>query len=365
MVSIVARLRDRITSANAAAMALNAMRETVSNRLAAVSLESVVPGRSARSTPQARIALWLSGVSMVVLLIATANVGTLLLLRAAKRRRDFAVRITLGAGPSHLARQMLVESLLLALGGSAVGLVLARWFAEIVRVTLLPTVATDAGIIDWRVLVVSLGVAGVTGLLAGVAPLARLAPTDLSVELRAGGGHGSSGRFGFQPVLLAVQVALSMLLLIGAGLFVRSLHRVQSQDRGCSTARLLEVTLDFRQATAGADRDRVHIDLVRRVASVPGVTGVSVVQGMPFSSHNIPPIHVPGYTMPSPTAVQLPIMYASTPEYLDMMGVRAREGRLFTSADTAGTPLVVLVNETMARTMWPNRSAFGVGALGV
>jgi predicted permease len=156
-----------------------------------------------------------------------------------------------------------------------------------------------------------------------------------------------------------VQVALSFVLLVGAGLFVRSLQRVQSQDLGFSTARLLSVTLDFHGAATGAARDRIYEDMVRRVASVPGVTGVSVVQGMPFGSHNIPPIHVPGYVMPPPNMQQLPILYAATPAYLEMMGVRLVEGRLFTRADTTGTPLVVLVNETMARTMWPGRSAIG------
>jgi predicted permease len=163
----------------------------------------------------------------------------------------------------------------------------------------------------------------------------------------------------YQHVLLAAQVAMSVLLLVGAGLFVRSLERVQSQDLGFSTAHLLHITLDFRGATAAPEHDRVHTEAAPRIASIPGVTGVTLVQGMPFSSHNIPPIHVPGYAMPSPGAQQLPIMYAATPAYLDMMGVKLREGRLFTRGDTAGTPLVVLVNETMARTMWPGRSAIG------
>ena len=363
VVSVLARLRDGVTPAAAGVLASRAIREIVIASVGAdapsVSLESIVPGPSARQSPQARVALWLSGVSMVVLLIATANVGTLLLLRAARRRRDVAIRMTLGAGRRQLARQFVVESLVLAIAGCVMGLVLSRWLADIVRVTLLPNVAPSDRVVDPTVLAVSILAACLAGLLASLGPLAQLGRRNLSVELRAGGGHGTSGRFVFQHVLLALQVALSMVLVVGAGLFVQSLRRVQLQDLGFSTSRLLHVELDFRGPTPALERDRLHSEATRRIASIPGVTGVTPVQGMPFSSHNIPPMSVPGYAMPSPGVQQLPIMYAATPAYLEMMGVRLSGGRLFTARDTTGTPLVVLVNETMARTMWPGRSAIG------
>ncbi|HTK50379.1 MAG TPA: ADOP family duplicated permease [Gemmatimonadaceae bacterium] len=363
MVSVVAHLRRGVRVNEAQALALQTLRATLpadgADRLTAVPLESVMPGHASRSTPQARIALWLTGVSVVVLLVATANVGTLLLLRAAKRRREAAVRLSLGAPLLHLARQSIVVSLLLSLVGCVLGLVLAHWIGTIVRVTLMPNVAAITDVIEPTVLAASVAVACGAGLLASLGPIAQLTRRNLSLELRAGGGHGASGRVAYQHALVAVQVAMSVVLLIGAGLFVRSLARVQSQDLGFSTARLIHVTLDFRGPTPGPEQDRALAEAAQRIASLPGVTGVTVVQGMPFSSHNIPPIHVPGYTMPSPAAQQLPIMYAATPAYLDLMGVRLREGRLFTRGDTTGTPLVVLVNETMARTMWPGRSAIG------
>ena len=361
-VAIIARLRDGVTPAVASTVALRAVRETAgmqADRLSAIALESLVPGRSARQTPQARIALWLAGVSLVVLLIATANVGTLLLLRAAKRRRDAAVRVSLGASTMQLARQALVEGIMLALAGATLGLVVARWLADIVRVTLLPNVTIAGGVVDPKVLATTVAAACLAGIAASLGPIAQLRRTNLSAALRSGGGHGASGRLVYQHLLLAVQVALSFVLLVGAGLFVRSLDRVRSQDLGFSTARLLYVTLDLHGAAAGPARDRIYEDAVRRVASVPGVNRVTVVQSMPFGPHNIPPIHVPGYVMPPPTTQQLPILYGATPEYLDLMGVRLVEGRLFTRADTTGTPLVALVNETMARTMWPGRSAIG------
>jgi len=363
MVSILAHLRKGVGATEAEALALQTLRETLpgdgTDRLTAVPLESVMPGRASRSTPQARIALWLTGVSVVVLLIATANVGTLLLLRAAKRRREAAVRLSLGARLLHLARQSVVESLLLSLVGCALGLALAHGIGTVIRATLLPNVAATTEFIESKVLAVSVAVACATGLLASLGPIAQLTSRNLSLELRAGGGYGASGRVAYQHALVALQVTMSVVLLIGAGLFVRSLERVKSQDLGFSTARLIHVTLDFRAAAPGSEQDRALAEAAQRIASVPGVTGATVVQGMPFSSHNIPPIHVPGYAMPSPAAQQLPIMYAATPAYLDMMGVRLRAGRLLTRGDTTGTPLVVLVNETMARTMWPGRSPIG------
>jgi predicted permease len=363
MIAIVARLHDGVTPATAGMMAARSVREaafpSANTQLSSVTLESVVPGPSTRQSPQARVALWLTGVSLVVLLIATANVGTLMLLRAARRRRDVAIRLTLGATRAQLARQPLVESIVLALAGCVLGLILARWFADLVRVTLLPNVAAVERVVDPKVLLVSIGAACAAGLLAGLGPLTQLGRTDLTHELKAGGGHGSSGRFLFHHVLLALQVALSMILVIGAGLFVQSLRRVQSQDLGFSTAQLLHIELDFRGSAPAIDRDRAHTEATRRIASVPGVTGVTVVQGMPFSSHNIPPMSIPGYALPSPSVQQLPIMYAATPTYLDMMGVTLRAGRLLTQRDTTGTPLVILVNETMARTAWPGQNPIG------
>ena len=361
IISVLGRLRPGVSPIAASAMVTAALRDGTAaaegDRLTSSTLEAVAPGRSARQSPQARIALWLTGVSLVVLVIATANVATLLLLRNARRRRETAVRITLGASRGRLARQSLLEGLLLALLGCAAGLLVARWFGDVVRVTLLPNVAASVAMIDGPVLLASIIAACGAGLLAGAVPLVRAGRHDLSTELRAGGGHGASGRFMMQHVLVALQVTLCTLLLVGAGLFVRSLQRVRSQDLGFSTARLLHVTLAFRGKVPAIERDAAHAEAVRRVQSMAGVTGVTVVQGMPFAAHHIPPFSIPG--APDFGGGQPPIMYGATPAYLAMMGVVLREGRLITARDTRGAPLVVLVNETMARNAWPGRSALG------
>jgi predicted permease len=363
VVSVVARLRPGVMLAGAQRAATATLRTALDGRrdnsTATIELESVVPGASARQTPQARIALWLSGVSLVVLLIATANVATLLLLRALARRREIAVRIALGVGRARLARQLLTESLLLAAAGAAVGLVVARWLAGIIRVTLLPGLAPSERFVEGQVLVATAVVAIAAGVLAGLAPLAQLARRTITAELNAAGGRGSAQRSAMQRGLVGLQVALCTVLLVGAGVFVRSLQRVQSQDLGFDTSRLLLVELDFRRKLGGFVNDQIHVEAAARLALLPGVSGATVVQAMPFGFHHIPPISVPGLPTPPTANGQLPILYGATPEYLRLMNVKLLEGRLITARDTRESPLVVLVNESMARETWPGQSAIG------
>jgi predicted permease len=360
LVNIVVRLRDGVSATAARQIASRGVRERMagSGRLApAVELVPIVPGRESRQSPQSRIALWLAGVSIIVLLIATANVGTLLSLRSARRRREIAVRVAMGAGLGNLARQLLMESVLLAAAGAVFGLLLSRWFSHILRVSLLPTLSTSESFIDGRVLASTIGIAAATGVLAGLIPLWQARRTNVSADLRSG-GQGVSARLTLQHALVRGQVGLCTLLLVGAALFVRSLHRVQSQDLGFSTASLLYVRLEFRGFISGAESDLAYQDAVRRVRTVGGVTGATVVAGIPFGPHYIPGVRIPGRPWPPP-GVQVPIMYGATPEYLDMMRVKLVHGRLITARDDAGAPPVILVNETLARTAWPGQLALG------
>jgi predicted permease len=297
-------------------------------------------------------------VSLIVLLIATANVGTLLSLRAARRRREIAVRVAIGAGRGDLARQLVTESVLLATGGAASGVLLSHWFSGIIRSTLLPNLAPTTDFIDARVLALSIVTAGVAGVLAALAPIAQVGGGgNLAAELRTGGA-GASAPMRFQNALVTIQVALCTLLVVGAALFVRSLERVQSQDLGFSAEHLLYVTLDFHGFVPGSERDAAYFAAVDRVRALTGVTGATVAAGIPFGPHNIPPMSIPNLPWP-PVNVQIPIMYAATPDYLDLMRVRLLTGRLFSARDTRGSPQVVLVNESLARSAWPGGSALG------
>ena len=355
LVSIVARLRDGVAPAAATGAATAAAR-TRRDEVTSIAFEPLLP--RAAGSPQARTAKWLFGVSLVVLLIAVANVGVLLLLRALHRRRDLAVRVALGASRRHLATQLLAESTLLATAGGALGLLVSRWFADVARATLMPDLAASDSFVDGRVLALTILLVVAAGLLAGMAPLALVAQRRITGVLSAS-TFGSPSRSRTQRALVGVQVALCTVLLVGAGLFVRSLQRVQGQDLGFSTAKLLYVQLDFREALSGARRDDLHEQAARRLETVRGVSAATVVQAIPFGPHHVPPISVPGRAEPPRAGQQLPIMYGATPEYLRLLGVSLQQGRLFTAQDRRGSELVVLVNETMAREVWPGESALG------
>ena len=361
-VSIVARLREGVQPAAAEAAAAGAAREALADGragdLVATRMTSLLPG-TARGSAQGRTALWLSGVALIVLLIATANVGTLLLLRALRRRREIAVRLALGVGRLRLARQLVTESLMLASLGGIAGVFVSSFLSELIRLTLLPNLAPADRLTNPRLLAGTALVSCVVGLLAGVAPLLSAGRRDIVSELRSSTGGASAGRSPLGALLVTVQIALCTLLLAGAGLFVRSLQRVEGQDLGFSTSRLLLLSLDFRANLSAAERDAMHMESVRRLMTLPGVTGATVIQSSPFGSHNIPPISIAGQSEPPMMGQQLPIMYGATPEYLRLMGVKLRRGRTFTDRDVSGAPLVVLVNESMAKHAWPGASAIG------
>jgi putative ABC transport system permease protein len=356
-ISVIVRVRDRAAVPQALGTITGQLRADAGDeQVLAVQLESLDKDLGV-SPRQLEIARWLAAVSGIVLFVAIANVATLLLLRAARRRREVAVRLALGAGRGRLVRQLLIEGWLLASLGAVAALLVAHWVSDLVRLTLLPNMAASERFIDPGVLAPTLIGAIVAGLVAGLAPLAQTRRPDIAAELRS--GRSASGRFGVQRALIAVQVALCTMLLVAAGLFVRSLQRVEQQDLGYQTAGLLVATLEFQGALPSEERDRIYTDAAQRLTSMPGVRGATVVQAMPFGNFSVPPISVPGRAEPPSVGGQLPFMYAATPSYLSLMGVRLRAGRLFTEADRRGSPYVVLVNETMARALWPQESAIG------
>jgi len=299
-----------------------------------------------------RVAYWLTGVSALVFVIGIANAATLLLVRASRRRRDFAIRAALGASRGRLVRQAAFEAVVVSVLATAASLLLAAWFDGAVRQVLLPDVAPANGAA--RLPLAAAAIAGVLAALAtGLANASNL-PGGLTAGALDGTARHSGRRTLAQTSLLIVQTALSVVLLAGAGLFGRSLYNLLSQDFGMNMDGV--VLVDVQQ---GPGAKAVPFDeALDRVRAIPGVRAVTPIAAIPFSGFNVPPIAVPGRAEPPSIGGQLPFLQAATPEFFDILGIRIVEGRKFTAADDRGAQ-VVIVNETMARTVWPGESAIG------
>ena len=341
IVSVLARIAPGEATAAAAQASAASERTVVFRPLAGAGV-----GEQER-----RIAFWLVGLSAIVLVIALANAGTLFLVRAAKRRRELAIRTALGAGRGRLILHLAGESLVIGVAAVAMSLLLAYWLDESVRRILLPgVIERDA----WDVLV--LGAASAAGVIAAVVAVAigvsHLPSPRRGDDLK---GTRASGVVLLRG-LLVLQATLSVMLLAGAGMFGRSLYSLMNQDFGFTTEGVL--MMDFEGPGALPDQDEVFTAALQRVRELPGVELATVHRSMPFGSFHVLPIGIPGHSESPNVGGQMPYLIAATPEFLQILGIRMIEGRAFTERDRRG-PLVVIVNETMARTVWPGESAVG------
>ena len=345
MTAILARLAPDANEAAARAQAGTATNATV--------VLSRVAGADVPAADR-RVAWWLTGISALVLIIGLANAATLLSVRASRRRRDFAIRAALGASRGRLARETFVEAALISSTATLLSLLLASWFDAAVRSVLLPDVAPmDA---TGRVTLMAATGAGVLGLaVIAVANMSAL-PRGLSSGALEDSLRHSRRRTPVQIGLLVVQTALSVLLLAGAGMFGRSLYNLIAQDFGIDMDGV--VVVDMQQGPGSAVNEDVFGAALDRVRVVPGVRAATPIAAIPFSGFNVPPISVPGLAEPPGAGRQLPFLQAATPEFFDILRIRIVEGRKLTHADDSGAPVVV-VNETMARTVWPGESAIG------
>jgi putative ABC transport system permease protein len=307
----------------------------------------------------------LMAVVALVLLIACTNVAGLLLARGVMRRKEMAIRRALGAGGGRLARQLLTESLLLAAGGGAVGLLLAPWL-----VSLLVKTQTRLSIaqglfgegIDPRVLLYSLSATILAGLLFGVAPAWQGARADLLPALKDDGGASSKRehRFNVRSLLVVTQLALAVIVLIGAGLCIKSLQNLLAIDPGYQPATVLMVPLELDEKKYDQVRGRaLRQEIIDRLSSLPGVERASYGLVMPLSgSRYMSSILVEG-RQPLPGEQMAFDANDVGPLFHETMGIRIVEGRGFTEQDRAGAPGVVIINETMARTLFPGEAALG------
>ncbi len=299
----------------------------------------------------------------LVLLVACVNLANLLLARAARRRKEIAVRLSLGASRSRLIRQLLTESLMLAAAGAALGLLLAWRLVELVKVVKPPVdfALTIDLKLDWRVLVFTALVSLVTGALFGLLPAWQATKPDLVPALKDEAGAGGHRRSRLGGALVVAQVALSLVLLAGAGLIVRSLQRAQTIGPGFDTEHTVTASVDLNlQGYDSARGLQFYKQLIARVESQPGVRSASYVGYLPLNlDRSSSAIYVEG--QPFTRRADLPEILTNEvwPRYFETMDIGLLEGRDFTIQDDKEEARPVIVNESFARRFWPGQSAIG------
>jgi putative ABC transport system permease protein len=307
----------------------------------------------------------LLGAVGLVLLIACANVANLQLARASSRARELAVRVALGAAPGRLMRYMLTESMVLALSGGALGLLLAIWgvpaLLALNNQNLPPTeeIRVDAAVLGFTLLVSAL-----TGLLFGILPAARMVKTDLHGTLKEGGrGHTADrGGLALRRALVVTTVAVALTLLTGAGLLIRSFGRLLAVDPGFNPANVLtfQVALPASRYTNDTVRVAMLERLVQAVRATPGVVAAGGTHLLPFSGGwSTGSFNIEGFQPPPDQNGPWGDQRIVTPEYLPALGVELVSGRYFTAQDRDGAPLAVIVDDEMVRRYWPGQDAVG------
>lgn len=324
----------------------------------AISLRDLVTGDL-----RGKVVLLMIAVGLV-LLIACGDVASLLLSRALARRREIAVRAALGASRAGIVAQLLTESLLLALMAGALGVLVAWGATRALAVWGAGQLPFGVAVhVDARVLVFTLAIALVSGVLFGLAPALQLARMDLNSTLREEGraASASRGRSRMKDLLVVGQVALSLLLLIGAGLLIRSFVRLLQVDPGFDPRDLLTMNISLSNDRYAKPEQQIAFfdEAMRRAAAVPGVSDVAISAALPLSFIRITPVLPQG--QPEVPLAQRPFVdiEAVSPQWFRTMRVPLRGGRAFQSSDQAQSAPVVIANESFARQFWPNGSALG------
>lgn len=323
----------------------------------------VVPGSAVRErgpqqSQESKVSLWLVGVTLVVLLIACANVANLLLARALRRQREIAVRLALGVSRKRLVSQLMTESVVLALTGGAVGLALAQWGGRMLNTLLLG--GRDAGnaLTDPRILTLTLVVTLLCGLLGGLLPALHISRPGIIEALKAGGREGNIRRSRTRSGLLVVQGALSVVLLVGAGLFVRSLNNALSVHLGYDPEHVVLVSPQWRgYPITAALSMTIKNDLTGRALALPGVEAVGRSESVPFQSNIVMDLFTAG--VDSVNRLGEFYYHAVTPGYFAAMGTKAVRGRLIEEQDRAGSQPVMVVSEGMSKRIWKGADPIG------
>ncbi|HEY7546483.1 MAG TPA: ABC transporter permease, partial [Blastocatellia bacterium] len=306
------------------------------------------------------------GVVGLVLLIVCANVANLLLARATARRREIAIRLAMGASRWRLIRQLLTESIALSVAGGALGLAAAAWLIDLFKTSGpeldFSTVNPDYDFsIDHRVFLFALALSVITGIIFGLLPALQASKPDLVSTLKGETQTFGARRLRLRNALVVAQVALSLVLLVSAGLFVRSLENANKMNPGFDTRDILigSVHLGVQGYTEKQGRE-FYKRLLERAQTIPGVESASLAASLPLDDGvEGAPVFVEGYTPRSETEKNTVLYTVAGPKYFETMGTEIIQGRAFDEHDDEKSPRVVVINETMARLYWPGQSPIG------
>ncbi|HUA87111.1 MAG TPA: ABC transporter permease [Bryobacteraceae bacterium] len=365
---VIGRLKPGVTmpqaqaELNALAVELGRQYPNTDAGISIVLSQAGLFGTYIRGTVRAFSAI-LMGVAGLVLLIACVNLASLLLARAADRRKDTAIRLALGAPRARLVRQLLTESVVLSLAGGVAGFLLAQWLTDLfaawrppVEVPIIPTLHMDT-----HVMFFALVASVLTGIIFGLAPALQSTRAELAPALKNEAVAERLRRFALRDLLVTAQVAMSVVLIVGSVLVVRSLQHALTLPLGFEPRHAASVSFDM--TLQGYDRTRVD-ELNRRlldhVRSVPGIEAAGLTVGIPLSLHwNNNGVLIEGKPMPKPADTPLAAVYEISPGYFRAAGTRLIRGRDFDDNDKRGAPMVAVVNETFARQLLPGEDPIG------
>jgi predicted permease len=310
------------------------------------------------------ILLVLLGAVTFVLLIACANVANLLLARSTGRAREFAIRSALGAGPARVIRQLLTESVLLGIAGGAIGLLLAVWGTRAILATL-PDVLprTDEINMNWHVLLFTAAMSLLTGIFFGLAPALKALRADMHETLKEGGRGSSGSRHRTQSIFVVVEVAMALVLLVGAGLMIRSLIALTKINPGFDARNVLsfETSITSDKDVTSAQLRAKYRESVRQIESVAGVESAALVGGsIPMTGDSELPFWLDGQPKPAnQNDMPFTIFYLVTPSYPSTMRIPVQRGRFFNDRDDEHAPAVVVIDSSFARKYFPNENPVG------
>jgi predicted permease len=307
--------------------------------------------------------LMLFGAVGIVLLIACANVANLLLARSAARTREFAIRSALGANRSRIVRQLLVESVLLSLVGGGLGLVVAKWALNPILAAVPGSLPRSDSIgVNVYVLLFAFSVSIAVGILFGLAPALRSSKTDLQTSLKEGTRSSTAAHHRAQSSLVIVQMALTLVILVGAGLLFRTIHNLWDVNPGFDTQNLITFRVGLSPSaskTSSAMRN-AYQQLIERVRNIPGVNAADLTVLVPLSQgQNIGPFWVGSQAPISSAQAPRALFYWTGPDYLRTMKIPLLRGRYFTPQDTVKSDPVVVIDSVLARTYFPDRDPIG------